>query len=195
MSDKKSQSNILSTSERDKLLKKLFSCTVGLRDLKIVRSCLNDLKEIPIDNITETNNVGKMITFFVCYGRIFQDNKEVGRIKLKHTINALPLEEKQLHEWLLERRNKCYAHNDPEDNHLFISYISGEQKFTAIAQITYHPLSYNHEITTALIKHIQTGLEKERDKILSKLWPTQPQTPESYLVTFGFNVRRITDKG
>lgn len=199
--NKQQLASILSTEETEELRKQLFLYVVGLRDLKVAESCFNELKDLPIGVIADLNNVGKTFAFIVCYGRIFHNNEGIGKLKIQNFIDTLSTDEKKTHKALMSMRNENYAHNDPQHNNLFIHYNADEKKISAIAQFSYHPLSYNKDEIFSLIQKMHAMLETERDKLLEQLYPAQQlaltNESRSYIMQYhsGFIARQITDKG
>src|SRR5438445_11321284 len=133
---------------RNKQLKSLFLFVVGLRDLKIAKSCFDDLKDLPIGEVAEINNVGKVFAFIICYGRIFHRNKGVGRLE-RSFLEKLSRDEQLMHDSLMNMRNKSYAHNDPEQNILFVHI--DESKIHAVANLRYSVLSHSQQIISSLL--------------------------------------------
>lgn len=167
----------------------------------IAQKCFNELKDLEINKITDLNNVGKTYAFVVCYGRIFHSNDQIGKLEIKSFLGTLTSEEKKMHSSLMDMRNQSFAHNDPQHNNLFVSYNKDKSKINAIAQFSYHPLSYYKETISALLNKVINMLEAERDSLITKLYIEQKTHPisekKAYSVYFhsGFIEQPISDKG
>ncbi len=174
--------------KRIELRKELFLFVMGLRDILIAQSFFDQIKDIQLNKIVDSNIAGMTYGFIICYGRIFHKNDQLGKINFESIKNKLSQEEKQIHNTLMCMRNQDYAHNDPKNNTLHIYYDKKNKKISAIANLNYAFLAdYNKTIPPLLIK-IKRIFEQKRDELLAKLFSHdsgyQVNEKQSFLISF-----------
>lgn len=100
----------------------------------------------------------------------FHKQQRNRKTRIKEICPELKENEKLQHDSLITLRHKFYAHNDPENNNIQISYNKTEGKIKAIPQYGFHHLAPEKDLISDLIDSVSIGLKSMRDKLIGELF-------------------------
>jgi hypothetical protein len=168
---------------RRELQKELMLYAFAIKDLSFLDMILSNVESNQSGSSGSLDDISMAYVFIICYGRIFGNNRIIGKVNNRFMQEAeLTREEKSMHKSILDLRNQSYAHNDPlSAGNILVNWNEGLNKIIATATYTFNDLkSHTNELKQLVIK-IKSYFENQQDKVINQLYSRNAPN-EAYVV-------------